>query len=115
MAGEAGGAHGTGRQHGQAGSQPVRQQGLLAGQMVLGLLVAISCNSSPVPGTVRVTGPSTDTYRTVGMTEPFPSWLCLANLQYVDGLGKLAGAPGAAAELTEDSPGLELGISALAG
>ena len=28
----------------------------------------ISCNSSSVPGIVRVTGPSTDTYRTVGMT-----------------------------------------------
>jgi hypothetical protein len=48
-------------------------------------------------------------------SEPFPSWLCLANLQYVDGLGELVGAPGAAAELTEDSPGLELGIRALAG
>jgi putative transposase len=48
-------------------------------------------------------------------TEPFPSWLCLANLQYVDGLGELAGAPGTAAELTEDSPGLELGIRAFAG
>ena len=47
--------------------------------------------------------------------EPFPSWLCLADLQYVDGLGELAGAPGAAAELTEDSPGLELGVRALAG
>ena len=47
-------------------------------------------------------------------TEPFPSWLCFADLQYVDGLGELAGAPGAAAELAENSPGLELGVRALA-
>jgi putative transposase len=48
-------------------------------------------------------------------TEPFSSWLCLADLQYVDGLGELSGAPGAAAELAEDPPGLELGVRALAG
>jgi hypothetical protein len=30
--------------------------------------------------------------------EPFPSWLCFAELQYVDDLGELTGAPGAAAE-----------------
>src|SRR6266851_8845051 len=47
--------------------------------------------------------------------EPFPSWLCLADLQYVDGLGELSGAPGAAAELPKDAPGLELGVRALAG
>jgi hypothetical protein len=47
--------------------------------------------------------------------EPFPSWLCLANLQYVDGLRELTGAPGAAAELAENSPGLELGVRPLAG
>jgi len=41
--------------------------------------------------------------------------LChLADLQYVDGLGELSGAPGAAAELPEDPPGLELGVRALA-
>jgi hypothetical protein len=33
----------------------------------------------------------------------------------VDGLGELAGAPGAAAELAQDAPGLELGVRALAG
>jgi hypothetical protein len=27
-------------------------------------------------------------------TEPFPSWLCLASLQYVNGLRKLSGVPG---------------------
>src|SRR6516164_1940199 len=43
-------------------------------------------------------------------SEPFPSWLCLAGLQYVDGLGQLPSAPGAAAELAEDAPGLELGV-----
>ena len=48
-------------------------------------------------------------------TEPFSSCVCLADLQYVDGLGELAGAPGAAAELAEDAPGLELGVRALAG
>jgi len=36
--------------------------------------------------------------------EPFPSCLCPVNLQCVDGLGKLAGAPGAAAEPGEDLP-----------
>ena len=30
-----------------------------------------------------------------GTAEPFPSWLCLVDLQYVDGLGELSGAPGA--------------------
>jgi hypothetical protein len=39
----------------------------------------------------------------------------LADLKDVDGLGELPGAPGAAAELAEDSPGLELGVRALAG
>ena len=47
--------------------------------------------------------------------EPFPSWLCLAKLQYMDGLGELTGAPGAAAELTKNPPALELGVRALAG
>jgi len=36
------------------------------------------------------------------------------DLQYVDGFGELAGAPGAAAQLAEDLPGLELGVGALA-
>src|SRR6185437_7477091 len=35
-------------------------------------------------------------------SEPFPSWLCLAKLQYMDGLGELTGAPRAAAELTKN-------------
>jgi hypothetical protein len=51
--------------------------------------------------------------------EPFSSWLCLvmrlAELQYVNGLGEFPGAPGAAAELAEDLPGLELGVCPLAG
>ena len=47
--------------------------------------------------------------------EAFPSSLCLAGLQYVDGLGELSGAPRAAAELAEDSSRLELGVRALAG
>src|SRR6266568_7523955 len=51
----------------------------------------------------------------VADSEPFPSWLCLAGLQYVNGLGELSGAPGAAAEFPEDVPGLELGVRALAG
>jgi hypothetical protein len=33
----------------------------------------------------------------------------------MDGLGELAGAPGAASELAEDVPVLELGVRALAG
>jgi hypothetical protein len=48
-------------------------------------------------------------------SEAFPSCLCLVGLQYVNGLGELAGTPGAAAELAENLPGLELGICALAG
>jgi hypothetical protein len=49
------------------------------------------------------------------INERFSSCVCLADLQYVDGLGELAGAPGAAAELMQDVPGLELGVRALAG
>jgi hypothetical protein len=30
----------------------------------------------------------------LSFTEPFPSWLCFAELQYVGGLGELTGAPG---------------------
>ena len=37
-----------------------------------------------------------------------------AGLKDVDGLGQLPGAPGAAAELAHDAPGLELGIGAFA-
>jgi hypothetical protein len=37
------------------------------------------------------------------------------DLQCADGLGELVGAPGAAAKLAEDAPGLELGVRALAG
>jgi GT2 family glycosyltransferase len=33
-------------------------------------------------------------YKARGAIEPFPSWLCLAGLQYVDGQGKLAGPRG---------------------
>jgi hypothetical protein len=40
-------------------------------------------------------------------SEPFPSCLCLAGLQNVDGFGELTGAPWAAAELPENPPGLE--------
>jgi hypothetical protein len=50
-----------------------------------------------------------------GDTEPFSTWLCLADLQGVDGLGELAGAPGAAAELAEDAPGFELRVCPLGG
>ena len=48
-------------------------------------------------------------------SEPFPSSLCCVNLQGVDCPGELSSTPGAAAELAEDSPGLELGVGALAG
>src|ERR1700756_1315159 len=47
-------------------------------------------------------------------SEPFSS--CdPASLKNVDGFGQLPGAPGAAAELAQDVPGLELGVGALAG
>ena len=49
-----------------------------------------------------------------GASEP-SSCVCFADLQYVDGLGELSGAPGAAAELAEDPPGLEMGVRALVG
>jgi hypothetical protein len=47
-------------------------------------------------------------------TERFSSCLCLADLQYADGLGELASAPATAAELTQDALGLALGVRALA-
>jgi len=37
------------------------------------------------------------------------------NLQNMDGLGDLPGAPRAAAQLAEDAPGLELGVGAFSG
>ena len=50
------------------------------------------------------------------MNSTFFICLChLADLQYVDGLGELSGAPGAAAQLPQDPPVLELGVRALAG
>jgi len=49
------------------------------------------------------------------VSEPSPSWLCFVDLQYMDGFGELAGAPGAATELAEDMRVLELGVRALAG
>jgi hypothetical protein len=41
------------------------------------------------------------------LLEPFPTWLCLAELQYVNGLGELPRAPRTATELAEDPPCLE--------
>src|SRR5690348_13777824 len=38
----------------------------------------------------------------------------LAGLQDMDGFGQVPGAPGAAAELAQDAPRLELGVDALA-
>ena len=46
----------------------------------------------------------------IRLTEPIPTWLGLSELQYVDGLGEFPGLPGAAAELGEDFPDLELGV-----
>jgi hypothetical protein len=43
-------------------------------------------------------------------SEPFPTWLGCAELQCVDCFGEAACFPGAAAELVEDVPGLELGV-----
>jgi hypothetical protein len=37
--------------------------------------------------------------------EPFPSSLCRVKFQGMDGFGELSGAPGAAAELTQNPPG----------
>ena len=47
--------------------------------------------------------------------EPFSSWLCHVDFQGVDGLGELAGTPGAAAELAEDPPVLEQRVCPLTG
>ena len=44
------------------------------------------------------------------INEPFSSCFGFADLQNVDCLGELTGAPGAAAELIEDLLGLELGV-----
>ena len=46
---------------------------------------------------------------------PDPTSGDLAGLKDVDGFGELPGAPGAAAELAQDPPGLELGVGAFAG
>src|SRR5512135_1093684 len=46
-------------------------------------------------------------------TEPFSS-SDFPGLKNVDRLGQLTGAPGAAAELAQDAPGLELGVGAFA-
>jgi hypothetical protein len=43
--------------------------------------------------------------------DPLLSCLGLVGLQDEDGFGDLVGAPGAAAELGEDLPGLELGVA----
>jgi hypothetical protein len=45
--------------------------------------------------------------------EAFPSCVCFADLQYVDGRGELTGALGA--EPAEDALGLALGARALVG
>jgi hypothetical protein len=42
----------------------------------------------------------------VTIMEPFPSWLCFAELQYVGGLGGLTGAPGGWKVPTHPKPGL---------
>src|ERR1700755_1608725 len=56
-------------------------------------------------------GPLLRSVRTLNyLTEPIPTWLGPVNLQCVDRLGEFPGAPGAAAELVEDVPGLELGV-----
>jgi len=49
----------------------------------------------------------------MAMTEPL-FILRFRGLQDVDGFDELPGAPGAAAELAHDVPGLELGVGALA-
>jgi hypothetical protein len=55
---------------------------------------------------------SVDRIYSVGLFHPaFASWMIRAWMAF----GELAGAPGAAAELAEDAPGLELGVGALAG
>ena len=48
-----------------------------------------------------------------GNNEPFSS-SDFAGLQDMDGFGQLACPPGAAAELAQDAPGLELGVGAFA-
>jgi hypothetical protein len=53
--------------------------------------------------------------RAVTFSEPFSSCFSFADLQNVDGFGELSGAPGAAADLAEDVPALELGVGAFAG
>ena len=48
-------------------------------------------------------------------TERFPSLLCLAELENVDGLGEFPGATRAAAGLAEDSPCFKLRVCVPAG
>jgi hypothetical protein len=51
----------------------------------------------------------------VSYSEPIPTWLFLAELQYVDGFGEFSGAPGAVAELAQDPPVLKLGVCPFSG
>ena len=61
--------------------------------------------TSARPGTTRTTSPPAGIADATA-TEPFSSGLCLADLQNVNGLGELPGAPEAAAKLAEDAPEL---------
>ena len=80
--------------------------------MLLGV-VSLVFRCRPVSGAAQ---PTAEAIEVAWLdSEPFSSCVCLANLQNVDGLGELPGAPGAAAELAEDAPGLELGVRAFAG
>ena len=49
-----------------------------------------------------------------GFLEPFSSGFGFLNLQGMDGFGELTGAPRAAPEFSQDAPGFQLGVGALA-
>jgi len=70
-----------------------------------GIVVAVVLFTAMVRGPIGVTLAPHHLSYGVRVTEPFPSWLCFAELQFVDGLGEFPGAPGAAAGLGGDLAG----------
>jgi len=86
--------------------QAVRKVGAAMFSMVTAMMGTITERTprKPRPARTRLSRYLAMAGGEATVNEPFPSCLCPVNLQCVDGLGKLAGAPGAAAEPGEDLP-----------
>ena len=88
-------------------SQTVRRLAVIAVILAIGG-AAFGVAFTMLPDAQAITNPP-------AYNEPFSSCICLADLQNVDGLGELPGAPRAASQLAEDPPGLELGVRPFSG